>query len=152
MVLVSGWKVALKARLTLLQVTIEVRTIQVDTLLIFSSIMASDQESQLKSLLLIQSWVTKTSVVEGKIILIQAFAAASTFSDSFSSKLEMDATEVASFFLVDCESFLQLGKDVGELSGLDTGGSRSCVAMHGIALPNDSASVLAALDGLDVCR
>ena len=49
------------------------------------TVMASDQKSQLKSLLFIETWIAERRVVEAKVLLLKTFTSSSTFSHCFSS-------------------------------------------------------------------
>lgn len=108
------------------------------------------QESQLKSLLLIQSRIAERRVIGRKVILVKTLAAAQTLRNRFAGKLQVHTAEVAALLLVDAQRLLELAVDVVEATGLDAGRGGQGVAVHGVALPDDASAVLRVLDGADV--
>lgn len=72
-----------------------------------SAIVARNEESHFQGLLLIESGITETGVVERQIRIAQILTTSSTFSDRFACQLKMHATKITAFFLVYCQRLLQ---------------------------------------------
>lgn len=87
-----------------------------------TTVMSSNQESHLKGLLFIETWVAEAGVVERQVFVSQADATTRALRDSISSQLKVNAPQIAAFLLMYGQGLLQLGEDVGELTGLDACG------------------------------
>jgi len=114
--------------------------------------MLRNQEGQLQRLLLIQPRIAEARIVCAEVIRIQRLAAAETLRDGLPRQLEVDAAKIRALLRVDLEGFLQLLQDVLEVARLDARPGGLGIAVHGVALPDDGASVDGiVLDGADVC-
>ena len=112
--------------------------------------MVRHEEGELEGLLLVEAGVAEAGVVGRQVVLVEPLGAADALGDGVARELEVDAAKVAPLLLVDLERLLQLREDVVEAARLDARARRARVAVHGVALPDDAALVLAALDGADV--
>lgn len=72
----------------------------------------SNQERQLKRLLLVQPRVAEGGIVGRQVILDQALAPAEALRHGVAGQLEVQPAEVAALLLVDAQGVLQLGVDV----------------------------------------
>lgn len=113
-------------------------------------VVVRNEESHLEGLLLIEARVAVAGVVGGQVLLVEPLAAAHALGDGVAGELEVHAAQVAALLLVDGEGLLQLAEDVVEAARLDAAADGARVAVHGVALPDDGAAVLAALDGANV--
>lgn len=100
------------------------------------AIETSNQESQFKSLLLVQSRIAERRVPLTQALLCQTGRAAYTLGDSFTGEFEVHAAQEGARGTVDLQRLVQFGEDVTEVARLDAGGGGLRVAVHGVALPD----------------
>lgn len=109
---------------------------------------SSNQERQLKRLLLIQSRVAESLVPLSEILILQTHTTTSALRDRITSKLQVHTAQNRATLLVNLKRRAQFRQDRSERAGLNTRRRRARVAVHRVALPDDDVAGLA--HGFDV--
>jgi len=114
--------------------------------------MVSDQKGQLERLLLVKPWVAETSVVGGEVVLIEVLTPTKTLSHRITRQLQVYSSQVTALLLVDAQGLLQFAENIAKVPCFDATSYTLSVAVHGVALPDDSTRVLAILHRPNVGR
>ena len=92
--------------------------------------MARNQERQLQRLLLVEPRIAVSGIVQTQVLIIKPLASTGTFCNRIACKLEVHTAQERAVLLVDLQRRGELGEDVVEGAGLDTGGGAAGVSVY----------------------